>query len=67
MQSMQQREDDNRLLISVEEAAQILGIGRTHAYALVKWKMIKSVKIGRTRRVVLSSLNEYVKQLLGEE
>lgn len=65
---MQQRQDNHeRLLISVEEAAQILGIGRTHAYALVRWKMIKSVKIGRTRRVVVSSLNEYIEQLLGEE
>lgn len=67
MQPMQQRQAEKRLLISVEEAAQILGIGRTHAYALVRWKVIKSVKIGRTRRVVLASLNEYIQQLLGEE
>ena len=56
-----------RLLISVEEAAQILGIGRTAAYELVRKQQLKSVKIGRTRRVVVSSLNEYIMQLLGEE
>ena len=64
---MRQPREHQQLLISVEEAAEILGIGRTAAYALVRKNQLKSVKIGRTRRVVLSSLNEYIQQLLAEE
>lgn len=64
---MQHHKEHHRLLISVEEAAAILGIGRTAAYELVRKNQLKSVKIGRTRRVVVASLNEYVMRLLGEE
>lgn len=57
-----------RLLITIEEAAELLGIGRTHAYALiVRWKAIKSVKLGRTRRVVVADLEAYIQRLLEEE
>lgn len=60
-------EHHHRMLITPEEAAQILGIGRTAVYELIRKKLLKSVKIGRTRRVVVASLNEYVLRLLGEE
>lgn len=63
----QPQKDHQRLLISVEEAAEILGIGRTAAYELVRTKQVKSVKLGRSRRVVLSSLNEFIMQQLQEE
>lgn len=64
---MQPQMGVHRLLVSVEEAAHTLGIGRTAAWALVQKNELKSVKIGRARRVVVASLEEYVQRLLGEE
>lgn len=55
---------DTVLLISVSEAARRLRIGRTAAYALVLKGELQSVKIGRSRRVVVSSLEAYIQQLL---
>lgn len=52
-----------KLLVTVEVASQILGIGRTGTYELVMRGMIPSVKIGRRRLVVKSALAEYVEQL----
>ncbi len=49
-----------QLLITVEEMAVMLSIGRTAAWELVRKRAIRSVKIGRTRRVPLSAIQEYV-------
>jgi excisionase family DNA binding protein len=61
---LQRKPSENAVLVSVEEAAQRLSIGRTQAYALVRRGELQSVKIGRTRRVVVASLQEYVTKLL---
>ncbi len=53
-----------KLLVTVEDASEILGIGRTGTYELVMRGEIASVKIGRRRLVVKSALAEYVEQLL---
>ena len=53
-----------KLLVTVEDASEILGIGRTGAYELVMRGAIPSVKIGRRRLVVRAALAEYVQQLL---
>ena len=52
-----------RLLLTVEEAAHQLGIGRTLMYALVKDGAIESVHIGRLRRIPADALPRYLKQL----
>ena len=49
--------------VSVEEAAMLLGIGRTVAYRLVQSGDLRSVKIGRRRLVVRISIEEYVTRL----
>ena len=54
------------ILVSVADAAQMLSIGRTAAWELVRKQRIKSVKIGRTRRVPVSAVQEYVQRLLNE-
>ena len=51
--------------VSVEEAAMLLGIGRTVAYRLVQSGDLRSVKIGRRRLVVRISIEEYVARLEG--
>jgi excisionase family DNA binding protein len=51
------------LLLTVEEAAQRLSIGRTTMYSLVSAGVIKSVTIGRLRRIPSECLDEYVSGL----
>jgi excisionase family DNA binding protein len=55
------------ILVTVDELAAMLSIGRTAAWELVRKGKIKSVKIGRTRRVPVTVIQEYVDLLLGEE
>lgn len=52
-----------RLLLTVEEAADRLGIGRTLAYALIAAGVLESVHIGRLRRVPTDALDDYVRRL----
>jgi len=52
-----------RLLLTVEQAAQRLGIGRTLMYALVRDGDVESVQIGRLRRIPADALARYVDQL----
>jgi excisionase family DNA binding protein len=52
------------LLLTVEEAAERLKIGRTHMYSLVSAGAVRSVTIGRLRRVPCECLVEYVSNLL---
>ena len=51
------------LVLSVEQAAARLGIGRTTMYALVGTGAIESVKIGRLRRVPAEALHDFVASL----
>jgi excisionase family DNA binding protein len=53
-----------RVLLTVEEAAERLGIGRTTAFALVKSGEIESVLIGRLRRVSVSAVQDYAARLI---
>lgn len=55
------------VLITVEEMAARLSIGRTVAWELVRKQKIKSVKIGRIRRVPITAIQEYVAQLMENE
>ncbi len=52
-----------RLLLTVEEAADRLGIGRTLMYALVKDGEVESVHIGRLRRIPADALPRYLERL----
>jgi len=58
---------DTQLLLSVEEAADQLRLGRTRTYELVKTRKIQSVKVGRRRLVVRSCLLDFVQALLVEQ
>ena len=52
------------LLVTVEEAATLLRIGRTTAYELVMRGRLQSVKVGRLRLMVRGGLDRYVSELL---
>ena len=58
---------DTQLLLSVEEAAELLRLGRTRTYELVMTRKIQSVKVGRRRLVVRTSLLDFVQTLLVEQ
>ncbi len=53
-------------LITVDEAAKIAGIGRSHAYKFVRSGVWPSVKIGRLRRVSKSELLSWIELLVKE-
>jgi len=55
------------ILVSVVEVARMLSIGRTAAWELVRKQKIKSVKIGRTRRVPIVAIQEYIQWLMDED
>lgn len=51
------------VLLTVEEAAVRLRIGRTTAFALVSSGAIESVTIGRSRRIPVEAIDAYVASL----
>lgn len=54
------------ILLSVEEAAQVLGLGRSKTYALLLEGQLRSIKIGRSRRVPIESINEFIRERIDE-
>lgn len=52
-----------RLVLTVEEAAGCLGIGRSMMYTLVMSGEVESVLIGRLRRIPVDALTAYVAKL----
>jgi excisionase family DNA binding protein len=51
-------------LLTVEDVAKRLAVGRTTAFHLVASGQIKSVKIGKCRRVPEAAVDEYVESRL---
>jgi len=56
-----------KLLLSVEEAAERLSLGRTKTYELIASGRLRSVNIGRARRVPLDALSEFVQGLQSQD
>ncbi len=54
---------DTKLLLTVREAANVLGISRTAIYLLLQRGEIPSVKIGRSRRIKRKDIESYVNRL----
>lgn len=55
--------ETERLLLTPEEAAACIGIGRTRIFELIRTGHIDSVRIGRSRRVSREALVEYISRL----
>lgn len=51
---------DDRLLVSVKEAARLLSLGETATWALLMSNEIPSVKVGRRRLVPVERLRQWV-------
>ena len=52
-----------RVLLTVDETAERLHIGKTKTYALVKAGDIESVLIGRLRRIHIDAIDAYAARL----
>ena len=55
----------SKLLLTVEEAAGLLSIGRTRVFALIRSGELASVRVGSSRRVTPEALQQYVEGLNG--
>ena len=51
-----------KLLLTPEEAARRLGLSRTQIFRLIARRQLRSIKIGRLRRISLRALDEFVTQ-----
>ncbi len=58
---------DKTVLYTTEETAAMLKIGVTKAKSLIRSGELHSVKIGRLRRIMAVSLDEYVQRLAVEQ
>ncbi len=57
---------EEKRLLTIDECARRLGIGRSHTYAYVLRGEIASVKLGRNRRVKLEALEEFLERLTSD-
>jgi excisionase family DNA binding protein len=55
---------ESNVLLSVDEAAAALSLGRSAVYDLIMRKELASIKVGRTRRVPVVALHQYVDRRL---
>ncbi|MBW3649330.1 MAG: helix-turn-helix domain-containing protein [Actinobacteria bacterium] len=56
-----------RLLLTVVEAAEVLGIGRSTMYELIRAGEVEVVHLGRCARVPATALEEFVELLRGSK
>lgn len=49
-----------RMLLSPEEAAEVLGVGRAKVYDLMSEGRLASIKLGRCRRIPMASIRRLV-------
>jgi excisionase family DNA binding protein len=55
--------NESLVLLTVEEAARRLRIGRTLMYSLIRTGEVESIPVGRLRRIPSECLTEYVRRL----
>jgi excisionase family DNA binding protein len=65
LQAQDNSEARRKLLITVNEAAQRLSIGRPKMWQLVMTGEVLSIKIGASRRIPVAALEAYVERVCG--
>ena len=56
-----------KLLLTPEETAQTLGVGRPKVHELLRSGRLRSVKIGKSRRVPVDAVEAFIAELLAED
>jgi len=51
------------ILFTAEQVADILGIGRTTVFKLMKTRQLESIRLGRSRRVPQDALKTFIDDL----
>jgi excisionase family DNA binding protein len=63
----QELEAMERVLLTAEEVAEALHIGRCTVYDLIRSGHLRSFKIGKLRRIPVDAVHEYARRMLDEE
>lgn len=58
--------DDHKLLLTVKEVGARTSWGRSFIYKILATGSLRSISVGRTRRVLVSDLEAYVRRLADE-
>jgi excisionase family DNA binding protein len=53
---------DDRLTVTIDRTAQLLDVGRSTVYELLRAGKLKRVKFGRAHRVVMQSIRDLVEE-----
>ena len=53
------------ICVRVNDAARMIGVGRTKLYELIATGEVETVKIGKATRITTASLHELIKQRRG--
>jgi excisionase family DNA binding protein len=61
------QQETAKLLLKPSEAFELLGISRSKGYALLASGEIRSIRIGRSIRVPVTALKEYIERKLTEQ
>jgi excisionase family DNA binding protein len=56
-----------KLLLTPDEAADVLNVGRSTVYDLIRLRLLVSVKLGRSRRIPYSACEALVEDLIIKE
>lgn len=56
-----------RVMLTPEQAAEVLGIGRTSVFALIKSGELRSLLIGRLRRIPVDEIDAYITHLATQQ
>ena len=59
--------DEHRLLLTAEEAARMLSIGRSAIFRLMREGELRGVRIGASRRFPREEIEAYVQRLRAEQ
>jgi excisionase family DNA binding protein len=60
---MASKPEESPLLLTVDEAARQLSIGRSHLYEYLLSGSLQSIRIGRSRRIATQDLDAFVQRL----
>ncbi len=63
-QHVEEDSGSSRQLLTIEEGARRLSIGRSHIYELMQRGGLRSVRMGRSRRILNTDLEAFIDQIL---